>query len=98
MELVPIDQLPKKNKKTLQKTLDKPGNPCYTIITEGKEKEIKTMYKVYYFDQKKNRHECGEFDKPIPAMNEALACIFDSRWAKWAVVEKDGEIYRKYYA
>lgn len=56
------------------------------------------MFKVYYFDQKNNKHECGEFSQPIPALNEALNAIYDKRWAKQAVVEKDGKVYRKYFA
>ncbi len=55
------------------------------------------MYYVYYLDQKKVRHEVGEFEMPIPAMNAALAAIFDERWAWKAVVEKDGKEYRKYF-
>ena len=27
----------------MKKGIDKPGNSCYTIITKGKEKEIKKM-------------------------------------------------------
>lgn len=54
------------------------------------------MYKVFYFDWNNNRHEIGEYEKPIPAMNAALEAIYDERWAKKAIVEKDGAIYAKY--
>jgi hypothetical protein len=36
-----VKKLTKKIPKFLKKSVDKPGNPCYTIITKGKEKEIK---------------------------------------------------------
>ena len=55
------------------------------------------MFTVYYFDQKRARHDVGTFEKPIEAINEALSAIFDSRWAWKAVVEKDGKEYAKYF-
>ena len=59
---------------------------------------MSTMYKVYYIDQKNNRHEAGEFEQLITALTEALNAIFDTRWAKCTVVEHNGEVYRKYFA
>lgn len=55
------------------------------------------MFLVYYYDQKKNRHEIGNFEEPIPAINAALEAIYDKRWAWKAVVEKDGVVCYKYF-
>lgn len=54
------------------------------------------MYTVYYIDRNYNRQECGSFKICGDAINEALAAIYDERWAIRAVVEKDGKIVARY--
>ena len=53
--------------------LDKPGNPCYTVITKGKEKEIKKMaYTIYYYrNDTANTFETNDF---------RTACISAAKW------------------
>ena len=55
------------------------------------------MFTTYYFDQKNNRHEIGTYSRALEAINSALEAIFDERWAKKAIVEKNGVIIKKYF-
>ena len=52
---------------SFKKPLDKPGNMCYTIVTKGKEKEIKKMKFIQNI-------ECGNiFEATTEGLREARA-------------------------
>ena len=55
------------------------------------------MFNTYYFDQKNIRHEIGTYTIAEQAINAALEAIYDERWAKKAIVEKNGVIIKKYF-
>ena len=76
--------------------LDKPGNSCYTIITKGKEKEIKKMaYTIYYYrNDTANTFETNDFRTAcIVAFNEV--CYLGCEVAH-ITSNETGEILRTY--